>query len=467
MPPSETADAPSPVLAAPHPEANAAPPGYVLERELGRGGMGVVYLARQDGLNRPVALKMILGAANERALIRFLAEAEAVAAVRHPNVVEVYHFGQHGARPYLALEFCPGGDLDALAGAGKLEPRRAAELMAQVAEGVAAAHAQGIVHRDLKPHNVMLTAAGEPKVTDFGLAKRLAGAGLTATGAVVGTPAYMAPEQAGGTKFVGPPADVWSLGVMLYELLAGERPFVGDNSWSVLGRVMKGAYPPLSKVAGGVPRDLVLVAEHCLKLDPRDRYAGASELAADLRAYLAGRPISVRPAGRLETAAKWARRNPAVAGLFAALFAMVCGAAYREGGRVALLENQRAEAEWQKEWYKDFAGFMYWNPNLAEVWRHDDGQTVLEVFDRLRDRCHVCDQPDYTPTPEEHLPRRSETGEEKIVSPAVSEQIGDARYVVVTRCEFEIKPQPKAGAPPDAKRRPGGGARAVPPRSGD
>ena len=323
---SATADGPAPRPAGP-PDA---PPGYTLEGELGRGGMGIVYLARQQGLNRPVALKMVLAAADDRALIRFLAEAEAVAAVRHPNVVEVHHFGQHAGRPFLALEFCPGGDLSTLTKGGPVEARRAAELLAGVADGVAAAHALGIVHRDLKPHNVLLDDAGRPKVTDFGLAKRVAaGAGLTATVAVMGTPAYMAPEQAaGGTKFVGPPADVWSLGVMLYELLAGERPFSGGDSWAVLGQVMTGQFTPLSVAAPGVPRDLASIVGHCLRRDPRDRYANAAELAADLRAWLSGGTITVRPAGRVETATKWARRNPAVTvALTVALTALTLGTA--------------------------------------------------------------------------------------------------------------------------------------------
>jgi hypothetical protein len=287
--------------------------------------MGVVYRARQLGLNRPVALKMHLGA-DPRQVIRFLAEAEAVAAVKHPHVVEVYKYGEHDGRPFLVMEFCPGGSLDRSLGAGRLEPRAAADLLAKVAAGVGAAHEQGIVHRDLKPANVLLDAAGEPKVTDFGLAKRAGGAGQTQTGAVMGTPAYMSPEQAGGgTKFVGPPTDVWSLGVVLYEMLAGDRPFAGQDSWSTLGQVMKGEVPPLGRKVTGLPRDLVLICERCLCKDPRDRYPTAGELAADLQRFLAGEPVSVRAPGPAERLWRWARRNPVVAGLLAAVVLMTVG----------------------------------------------------------------------------------------------------------------------------------------------
>ncbi len=171
-----------------------APPGFAIEREIGVGGMGVVYLARQLGLNRPVALKLVKDArVDAKALIRFLAEAEVVASIRHPNVVEVYSYGDHEGRPFLALEYCPGGDLTTLSKADHTRDagwfRRVADLMAKVADGVNAAHAQGIVHRDLKPHNVFLTADGTPKVADFGLAKRGIGSDLTNTQAVLGTPA--------------------------------------------------------------------------------------------------------------------------------------------------------------------------------------------------------------------------------------------------------------------------------------
>ena len=217
---SETPDDSRRAAARSGPHGSFGVPGFEILCELGRGGVGVVFKARQLSLNRIVALKELLGTADERATIRFLAEAEAVAAVKHPNVVEVYEFGDTGGRQYLALEFLPGGTLEDRIGGPdkkKLPPIEAAALVEKVARGVAAAHEQDIVHRDLKPSNVLFDPAGEPKVTDFGLAKRTTGVELTRTQAVMGTPAYMAPEQARReTKFVGPPCDVYALGVVLY-----------------------------------------------------------------------------------------------------------------------------------------------------------------------------------------------------------------------------------------------------------
>ncbi len=297
-----------------------APPGFILDREIGAGGMGVVYLARQSGLNRIVALKTVRSGTtlDARALIRFLAEAESIASVRHPNVVEVYSFGEHAGRPYLALEYCAGGDLTTVSKAEQTRDaswfRRTADLMAKIADGVNAAHAQGIVHRDLKPANVLLTADGTPKVTDFGLAKRGLGSDLTHTQDVLGTPAYMAPEQASGrTKFVGPEADVWALGVMLYELLCGQRPIDAPNPLELMAAVAKADVPKLRDRFPTVPTDLALIAHKCLSGDPRDRYPTAGALATDLRNWLGGKPVSVRPAGVIESAAKWVKRNKRVA----------------------------------------------------------------------------------------------------------------------------------------------------------
>ncbi len=326
-------------------------PGFVIDRQLGVGGMGVVYLAHQQGLNRPVAVKTVRSGVrvDEKQLIRFLAEAEAVAAVRHPNVVEVYQFGELAGRPYLVLEFCPGGDLSAHPLDEPADrPRRAAELIAAVADGVQAAHTLGIVHRDLKPANVLIAADGTPKVTDFGLAKRGAGSDLTQTQAVMGTPAYMSPEQAGGgTKFVGPEADVWGLGVMLYERVSGERPFDADNPLELLSRVMGQPVPPLKEKCPAVPPDLALIAHKCLSKEPRERYATAGELSADLRRWLAGEPILARPPGPVESAVRWARRNPRVAGsVAAAVFALVLGTVVSTCLALwALSEARRADAE--------------------------------------------------------------------------------------------------------------------------
>src|SRR5690348_11001223 len=217
----ESTDETIPTIAAVTAGAPPEVPGYTILGELGRGGMGVVYRARQASLNRMVALKVLLAGAHagERDLARFRAEAEAAAAVQHPNVVSVYAVGRHAGLPFIAQELVPGRSLAARLEEGPLDPVETARLVEAIARGVQAAHDRGVVHRDLKPANVLFTADGEPKVADFGLAK-VGDTGLTASGAVMGTPAYMAPEQArGDTRHVGPATDVWALGAVLYECL--------------------------------------------------------------------------------------------------------------------------------------------------------------------------------------------------------------------------------------------------------
>jgi eukaryotic-like serine/threonine-protein kinase len=289
---------------APLPITACAVPGYEIIGELGRGGMGVVYKARQVKLNRIVALKMVLSAqhADPRELSRFLGEAQTVAAIRHPHVIQVFDSGEFQGRPYMAMECLEGGSLVArLRNGGKMDPRAAAELVMKIARGVQAAHDRGIVHRDLKPHNVLLDAAppgsppgawGEPKVTDFGLAKRGGASELTQTGAVMGTPAYMAPEQARGeTKNVGPPADIYGLGIILYECLTGTVPFTGEDAWSVIRQVVSVEPEPVTRRVTGVPRDLDLICRKCLAKEPADRYDSATALADDLQRFLSGEAI--------------------------------------------------------------------------------------------------------------------------------------------------------------------------------
>ena len=283
--------------------------------------MGVVFKARHAKLNRVVALKMIQagGHAVLNDTIRFLAEAEAVAVIKHPHVVQLFDYGEHQGRPYMALEFCDGGSFaQRLQKGAPLSPFEAAVFLEKIASGVAAAHNLGIIHRDLKPANVLLDS-GEPKVSDFGLAKRGGGADLTHTGAIMGTPHYMAPEQAGGgTKYVGPPADVWSLGVILFQTLTGKRPFHADSTEGILSRVLLDEPAPLRSLVAGLPRDLDLICRKCLEKNAADRYPTAQELSADLARFTRGEPISVRPAGLLERGYKWARRKPAIASLYAA-----------------------------------------------------------------------------------------------------------------------------------------------------
>jgi serine/threonine-protein kinase len=290
-------------------------PGYEILSELGRGGMGVVFKARQVKLNRLVALKMVLVAAqaNGQELVRFRREAEAVARFQHPNIVQIYEIGEAEGRPYFSLEFVEGGSL-----AQKLDgnpwPAVAAALLVQALAGaVAAAHEQGIIHRDLKPANVLLTRHGQPKITDFGLAKLIeGGGGLTRTGAVMGTPSYMAPEQASGvTKQIGPPADIYSLGAILYELLTGQPPFQGKSAWDIVTQVLTGDSVPPRQLQPRLPGDLEAVCLKCLHKDPRQRYASGVALAEDLGRFLANEPVVARASSLPARLWRWCRRHAA------------------------------------------------------------------------------------------------------------------------------------------------------------
>jgi tetratricopeptide (TPR) repeat protein/tRNA A-37 threonylcarbamoyl transferase component Bud32 len=328
--------------------------GYVIEAELGRGGMGVVYKARHIALSRTAAIKMVLGdlRPNSHGLIRFLAEAGAVAAVRHPHVVGVYDFGDADGRPFLALEYCPGGTLAGrLRAGGRLAPAAAAVLVQKIAAGVGAAHDLGIIHRDLKPGNILFDDSGEPKVSDFGLAKRPGGVELTQDQAVMGTPAYMSPEQAqGGTKFVGPTADVWALGVILYECLTGRRPFEAEDSWGLLQRMMNEEPAGLRTLVREVPGDLDLICRKCLAKAPHERYSTGTELAEDLKRWQSGRPITARPAGLIERGSKWMRRNKPAVAVMAALILGASVSSWQAVRANSAAENARlAEGTAQEE----------------------------------------------------------------------------------------------------------------------
>jgi serine/threonine-protein kinase len=260
--------------------------------------MGVVYLARQLRLKRPCALKMILAAdhAGPVAVGRFLAEAEAVARLRHPNVVQVHGAGDHDGHPYLELEYVEGGSLAQALDGAPWPPRRAAALVEALARAMAEAHRLGVVHRDLKPANVLLTPDGAPKVTDFGLAKSLGDATLTRPGTVLGTPSYMAPEQAeGGVERAGPGVDVYALGAILYELLTGRPPFRGESVLDTLRQVKSTEPVSPSRLAPALPRDIETICLKCLEKDPLRRFPGAADLADDLARFLAGESILARP----------------------------------------------------------------------------------------------------------------------------------------------------------------------------
>jgi tetratricopeptide (TPR) repeat protein len=294
--------------------------GYEILGELGRGAMGVVYKARQLGLNRVCALKMILGGehAGTEAQVRFRVEAEAIAHLQHPNIVQVYEIGTEAGRPYFSLEYIDGIGLDRRIGGQPQPPREAARLAEQICEGVHAAHQRGILHRDLKPANILLTTEGTPKITDFGLAKRLEeeDQGQTRTGTVMGTPSYMAPEQASGrSRHLGPAADVFALGAILYDLLTGRPPFRGETALDTLQQVQTLEPLPPGRLVPKVPADLQTICLKALAKVPGRRYATAGDMADDLRRYLAGEHIHARPISWAERTVKWIKRRPALATL--------------------------------------------------------------------------------------------------------------------------------------------------------
>ncbi|MFO0965621.1 MAG: serine/threonine-protein kinase [Gemmataceae bacterium] len=376
---------------APRPAAAVQVPGYRITEVLGRGGMGVVYKAIQEKANRAVALKMILAGAHadQADQVRFRAEAEAAARLSHPHIVQLYEVGETPEGfPFFSLEFVAGGTLAERLKRGPLRPVEAAHLIETLARAMQYAHERGVVHRDLKPANILLTGGmdqdsafrtdasasrtqnADPtviasaqsttshalgaKISDFGLAKQLDSQdGVTRTGAIMGTPSYMAPEQAfGQSKNVGPAADIYALGAMLYECLTGRPPFRGATVADTLEQVRTMEPVTIRAFVKEIPADLETICLHCLHKEPLRRYASADALAEDLRRYCEGQPISVRPVGRLERTWRWCRRNPWLAGttaLAALLLIAVAGvsvfAYFDAEARNTQIEKKRQEAE--------------------------------------------------------------------------------------------------------------------------
>ena len=309
---------------------------YELLEEIAHGGMGVVFRARQASLNRIVAVKMILKGelATPADVQRFRAEAEAAAQLDHPNIVPIYEIGEHQGRHYFSMRLIEGA---ALKPAGWSEPRKAARHVATIAHAVHYAHQRGILHRDVKPANILIDEHGEPHVMDFGLAKRVdKDVGATRTGAVVGTPSYMPPEQARGEKGLTVAADIYSLGAVLYELLTGRPPFKGDSVMATLLQVLEQEPARPRTLNRSIDRDLEVICLKCLDKDPKQRYGSAEQLANDLKRWLDGEPIHARPAAVWELGLKWAKRRPAMAGLLGALagvFAIGVGLVLWQWGR--------------------------------------------------------------------------------------------------------------------------------------
>ncbi len=329
---------------------------YELVRELARGGMGVVYKARQVNLNRTVALKMILAGqlASEADVRRFYIEAEAAANLDHPGIVPIFEVGQHEGQHYFSMGFVEGMSLSQRLADGPLPAREAAELIRTVSQAIEYAHRRGVIHRDLKPANILLDPEGHPKVTDFGLAKQVRGdSGLTGSGQIMGTPSYMPPEQAGGQRGeIGPAADVYSLGATLYALLTGRPPFQAASPMDTLIQVVSEEPVPPRRLNPSIPRDLETICLKCLQKEQSRRYGSAAALADDLGNWIEGRPIQARPAGKAERAWRWCRRNPAVAGLAASVALLLvilaagsAGVAVRLHGLLTRSEQAESRAQ--------------------------------------------------------------------------------------------------------------------------
>jgi hypothetical protein len=345
---------------------------YELLDEIAQGGMGVVWRAKQASLNRTVALKMIRGGmlATPDDVKRFLAEAEAAANLKHPNIVAIHEVGEHGGQHYFSMDFVDGKNLADFCGGKPLAARQAAELLATIADAVQFAHQRGILHRDLKPHNVLMDAAGTPHLTDFGLAKRMdMESSLTQTGAVMGSPSYMAPEQAQARhEHVGTQTDVYALGAILYEMLTGRAPFREATAAETMMRVIHAEPVAPSKINADVPRDLATICMKCLEKEPSRRYATAREVAEEAWRFLKGEPILARPAGVLRKAVSWAQRHPAtIAGVIALVVLGLIGFAYYLAQENAFLRAQAANPGLVRESGTYAHAVVMWNIFMLPV----------------------------------------------------------------------------------------------------
>ncbi len=387
-PASQTArwgDGPPPVPAnrAQMPSARQLPPGYEFVSELGRGGMGVVFLARQIRPQRLVALKMIIHGtlANSKEILRFEGEAQAIAEIRHPNVAEIYEVGDFNGAPYYTMEYFKGGTLATFLNRKPQEPKKAAELLKKIALGIQAAHDSKRIHRDLKPANILLNDLQEPKIVDFGLAKLIENApnlgDITKSNAIVGTPEYMSPEQARGeSAATGVTSDVYALGVILYEMLVGHPPFQAPNLRQLLLMVSDDEPKAPRSLLPGIPVDLETICLTAMNKDSARRYSTASAMSDDLDRFLTFRPIRARPSSVIEVATKWGRRNPSKVVIAAAIFISILSYVIFLKSFSLHLESEKNKAvadfsKSQEQINNYIKGDELWSRAQAEIASHD------------------------------------------------------------------------------------------------
>lgn len=366
-----------------------AVPGYVVERELGRGGIGVVFRARDLALNRVVAIKALSAGrlADPRLKRRFQQEAETMARLSHPGIVAIFNVGEAVGVPYFSMELMAGGTLAERLRRGVLPERDAAEMLLKLTQAIEFAHTRGVVHRDLKPSNILLTAGGAPRIGDFGLARLLESDGkLTRTGEAPGTPSYMAPEQIAGD--VSEAVDVYALGAVLYEMLTGVPPFLAENTAGTWALVQTAEPTPLRRIRAGLALDLETICLKCLAKNPQRRYLTAKHLADDVQRFLNHEPISARRPGRLERASKWTRRNPWRAALVAVVLGGLVvgtgvGALYFARLNEALAQTRQSKTETQEQLHK-VRCLVYQNDlqKAHQAIQRGEGQLAVELLSR-------------------------------------------------------------------------------------
>jgi serine/threonine protein kinase/lipopolysaccharide biosynthesis regulator YciM len=396
---------------------------YELIDEIARGGMGVVYKAKQINLNRIVALKMILSGqlASEQDVQRFRTEAEAAANLDHPRIVPIYEVGQQDGQHYFSMGFVDGESLAQKIVDGPMAHREAAEMLVKICEGIAYAHERGVIHRDLKPANILLDQSEQPKITDFGLAKKLGSdSNLTGTGQILGTPSYMAPEQASGkVDEVGPLADIYALGAILYCLLTGRPPFQAANPMDTLLQVLDKEPIPPRQLNATIPEDLETICLKCLSKEPHRRYSNANELSQELGRFLRGEPIQARPVGRVEQAWRWCKRNPAIAGWIAtASVLMILGTTVST--YFAFDANQKRQ-EAEKATAAESAALMQTNKRLSQIER--GVQLFAELLAEIDPKSNGNDSQSLY----QRLRERAEKAADELHSEAVADPIAEAQ----------------------------------------